>query len=57
MKKFISLCLIIVLSVTAFSSCKANKTAEVDLSKYADSKNPIAVIEMKDGVLLLLNFM
>ncbi len=49
MKKIIALCLILVLSVSLFASCSLNKTEEVDLTKYEDKGNPIAVIEMKDG--------
>ncbi|MBQ2758802.1 MAG: peptidylprolyl isomerase [Clostridia bacterium] len=49
MKKFVSVCLVLVLMLAVFSSCTANKSTEIDLSKYEEKGNPIAVIEMKDG--------
>lgn len=53
MKRIIALCLILVLSVSLFASCTASKGNEIDLSKYEEKGNPVAVIEMKDGGVII----
>ena len=54
MKRIIAVCLLLVLAVSLFASCSDNKGAEIDFSKYEDKGNPIAVIEMKDGGVIVI---